>query len=579
LADPKTITLADATLDTPLLSGGLRAALSASRERVLLLVRRVLLFATLPALCLVLFVQARNGGETRAVLVELVATAIVCTGLMISLPLSARCGLVVGYMVLLSSVALGFYGPTIGTGLFFLGALLSASFFLEPRAIPFTFGVLVLVLVALAIGISNGKVRPSAFVPDAPGMFRMTLATGITLAGAGLIFHFIQTQLRKSILAEIGARESEHAAQLARERAMRAMEVSQRLEALGRLAGGVAHDINNALTVIQVGVEELCEAGDTSEHTALIEEVRGGVARATTTARQLLAFSRGSVEPAGVCQPWPSSTRTIQSVKRMFPANISFHVAGGSTSTIGLSAGAFEQVLLNLLLNARDAMPNGGAIELGCKDEDGMVSVTVHDQGVGMSPEHAGRVFEPFFTTKGNKGTGLGLSMVRTTVTGVGGSVALESVPGEGTTVRLLFPIIVKPRTTHAPVTVQSSSAVRVLLLEYQRDVAQAMVRILSKSGHKVDAVTTVREAVDRIALQHYSLFITDGQVPDGSVFTAIDVFRQSHSDGRVILCSGFAEDSTLVADASRQWLKVLRKPFMPAELTSLVASVVSRST
>ena len=237
---------------------------------------------------------------------------------------------------------------------------------------------------------------------------------------------------------------------------------SQKLEAIGRLAGGVAHDLNNALTAI-AGYTELALGGLPEGHEARadVQEIRHAAERAESVTRQLLAFSRRQQLQPRVF----SLNEAVLNVERMLDRFLGPGIQLGLTTSSDLpriygDPGQIEQAIVNLAVNARDAMPDGGRLTLALavvdvRDDDGgaddptppmpagrYVELAVSDEGQGMTPEVSAHIFEPFFTTKAvGKGTGLGLPMVYGTVRQSGGFISVESEVGRGSTFRLRFPI------------------------------------------------------------------------------------------------------------------------------------------
>lgn len=478
----------------------------------------------------------------------------------------------VGLFVLVSGVAVLHFGPTVGTGLFFLAAMLAATFLLELPGVLLTFACLSAAFGAAVWGAFAGWLAPVTFAPEPVSWLRMFISVEVVLAGIGGAAWFIRVQTRRSMEAERQARQREREAHAERERALQAVESSQRLEALGRLAGGVGHDINNALLLIQNGVELLRQSSEERERRGILDEMQQGIARATSTSRRLLAFARGNAEAAGSCDPARQLEGLARSLARVLPPGVALKTELQGGAWLPLSAGALEQVIVNLVLNARDALPRGGTIWLRCGATDGRAWAEVADDGEGIAPEVLPRVFEPFFSTKGEKGNGLGLSMVWGLVTKAGGEVVLSSVRGAGCTVRLWLPLV--PARVEAPALPEAPAPLtgaRILLLEDEPGIARGIVRILSRAGHALDAVETVRDALSRLEAGDYDLLITDGKVPDGPVAPVIAAFRRERREAPVILCTGYVEVADALTGVAREHLLVLAKPFAPPELLAVV--------
>jgi signal transduction histidine kinase len=234
---------------------------------------------------------------------------------------------------------------------------------------------------------------------------------------------------------------------------------AQKMEAVGQLAGGVAHDFNNLLTII-VGFTELLRI-EAAAYPALLEPVDAisdAADRATTLTRQLLAFSRQSMLQLKVLDLNATITDTGRMLSRLIGAKIRITlVLDPSIARVRLDPGQFGQVLMNLAVNARDAMPGGGTLTVATQEIDlsealasrleaaagPHVMITVSDTGVGMPTEVLARIFDPFYTTKDiGKGTGLGLAMVFGIVRQSGGSISADSVPGQGSSFRIYLPVV-----------------------------------------------------------------------------------------------------------------------------------------
>lgn len=377
------------------------------RARVLRMAR-ALLVLTLPLW--LIFLPLETGSAW--VMAELASVLVYIAAFHLDARLQGR--VLVATLLVLSAVGLLHFGPTIGTGLFMMACILVSAFFFELRGVLLTVLLLTLLLSAAAPLALSGTLVPVSFEPDRATWLRMSATTLVALAAMSFAFVFVFAQLRKSLRAELEARRDAQAAHAERERTLQGIEVSQRLENIGRLAAAGAHDINNALGVIQGCADLLGISPDALERKQLLHEITLGVGRAAATAKQLLSFSREESQPPSSCEPARHLRDVAQSLTRFLPRDIALGVETSPTGWIDLSPGTFEQVLLNLILNARDALPNGGRIQLSCAEEGGSTVITVADTGVGISPEVQLRMFEPFFTTKGRAGTGLGLASVQT---------------------------------------------------------------------------------------------------------------------------------------------------------------------
>ena len=233
---------------------------------------------------------------------------------------------------------------------------------------------------------------------------------------------------------------------------------AQKMDAMGRLAGGIAHDFNNMLTVI-IGMSELVigQLGDSHEAAGDLREIHTAASKAAALTKQLLAFSRKQALELHPVEIDAHVTQFSRMLRRLLPANIELQCRLGAPSAIVYAdATQLDQVLLNLAVNAKGAMLDGGVLTLSTEATNGnksnpAVLIAVHDTGTGMSAETQSRIFEPFFTTKPiGEGTGLGLSMVYGIVTQLGGTIGVQSALGSGTTFHIAFPCVAADESSAA---------------------------------------------------------------------------------------------------------------------------------
>lgn len=368
---------------------------------------------------------------------------------------------------------------------------------------------------------------------------------------------------------------------------------SQKMEAVGNLAGGVAHDFNNLLTVIK-GYCQLLEEqlADRTELLSELGQISSASDKAATLTKQLLAFSRRQV-----LQMLPVNLNVlVTGVEKMLTRVIGEQIhliteLDPSLGYIEADPGQIEQVVLNLAVNARDAMPAGGTVTFrtenltvanggtGPMAAGEYVRLTVTDTGEGMDAETASHVFEPFFTTK-EHGTGLGLSMVYGIVQQCHGTISLESTPGAGTRFHLVFPRVEKlgPRVGEASRhAMESSGTESVFVVEDNPGVREFCHRVLESHGYKVTPCSTAVEALDlvRHSSQPLDLLLTDLVMPDMRGERLAAEVTQRHPACRVLFMSGYPRDqvgSALKPDAAA----VLAKPFSPAELLQGVRDALS---
>lgn len=372
---------------------------------------------------------------------------------------------------------------------------------------------------------------------------------------------------------------------------------SQKMEAVGRLAGGVAHDFNNLLTAIMGYADIIMDRlpdGNPMRHE--VEEICKAADRAHALTRQLLAFSRKQVLETKIINLNTSVLDIKKMLARLIGENIELHTEMcRELGAVRVDPGQIEQVLINLVVNARDAMPDGGDITLCTSNVElaqplrqgnqhvnagRYVALSVSDTGTGMSDEVQSHLFEPFFTTKEvGKGTGLGLSMVYGIVEQSGGRILFESAPGQGTTFTLYF-----PRLDAAPLADATGAAQRpagghetILLVEDEEMVRDLAHRILQERGYQVLAARSGSEALSLLEQRggKVNLLLTDMVMPLMSGRSLALHVQTAWPGIRVLYMSGYAQESAHTLDDLSLKNNYLQKPFPPAELARKVREVL----
>ena len=391
------------------------------------------------------------------------------------------------------------------------------------------------------------------------------------------------TQAELDFAEEAAALISVVAGRLRAEEAHRALEASvqreQRLEALGRMAGEVAHDFNNILVTVMGNTElALASPGDPELVREALSEVQLAADRAAGLTRQLLAFSRGQpVERREV-----NLTETVQALKAMLrtllPSSIALEVVHRACpGEVLANAGQLEQLVVNLVLNARDAITGAGQITLTLdtvlRDGARWAVLSVQDTGTGMSPEVSSRIFEPFFTTKRQgQGTGLGLAVVAGVVKSHGGTIDVSSRPGEGSLFTVSLPVLI--RSGARPQALPKAAGARggtehVLVADDDLRVRVLLERVLTGAGYRVTLAEDGADALERFEQsQDVALVITDLVMPR---LGGDELLRRLAGRVKVLLMSGYASHPVVV-DASAH---VLAKPFATKELLERVREVL----
>lgn len=460
------------------------------------------------------------------------------------------------------------YGPTMGNGVLVLSWMLWAMFMHGTYVMAPLVALLSIIIVSLMA--ASGLAPEWGIELSLIDWIRMLLTTTILLFGVGFLFFYLIYGLTDALSREVAARQSERAAVAEREAALAAMAESQRLEAIGRLAGGVAHDFNNVLAVLMGGLDTL-ELVPETKRAALLKSMKQATQAGKATTQQLLSLSKQGSEPGQFAKPHESMRAFTANLKRLLPENIEIQTEIEAVASVGMSTGDFEQMLLNLCLNARDAMPEGGVLELSCRTPEDMadeVEIRVSDTGAGMAPEVASRIFEPFFSTK-TKGTGIGLGMVmvQRTVELSCGTIDVESEPGQGTSIFIRLPAAqVKepvPVTEVEPSPVKGSQ--KLLLLEDDDGLRMVFSQALSHAGYLVTSVGTVQAALQALT-ERFEVLVSDVVLPDGSPELVIDQFK-GMGGRKVLVCSGYVGDEGTLSGLRDGKYEFMMKPFAPKDL------------
>ncbi|HJP85809.1 MAG TPA: PAS domain S-box protein [Gemmatimonadaceae bacterium] len=369
---------------------------------------------------------------------------------------------------------------------------------------------------------------------------------------------------------------------------------AQRMETVGQLAGGVAHDFNNLLTAINGRTDFLAEAKNLdSNQREDVEEIRRAAHRAASLTRQLLAFSRKQVLTPRVVD-LNSVVRGMEPMlRRLIGEDISVQIIpDDSIGHIMADSGQLEQVLLNLSLNSRDAMPDGGVLRIETSsvrpdnpdivgtrlDPSNLVALSVSDTGEGMDEHTREHIFEPFFTTKPEgKGTGLGLSTVYGIVKQSGATITVDSEPGRGTTFRIYFPRTEAELAPGEVVPTRRSGSERLLIVEDDRAVRQLVERILKERGYRVIAAADGREALHAFvaAPDQIDMVLTDLIMPGMSGRELIQAISQIRPDLKALYMSGYTEDEIIRRGLHDPRADLLHKPFTADMLADKVRSTL----
>ncbi|MEQ8764294.1 MAG: ATP-binding protein [Planctomycetota bacterium] len=388
-----------------------------------------------------------------------------------------------------------------------------------------------------------------------------------------------------------------------KQRLEEALHQSQKLEALGRLAGGIAHDFNNILTVVLAEIDHYRKEldngrGQLDDAHQFVEEMRQSILRGAALTKQLLTFSRRQVFQPRAVDLADRLHRLDTMLRRLIRENIelSFEMPK-EPAWVRADANQLDQVLLNLVINASDAMPEGGKLDIRIRRETLLEDdsrgegpywvIEVTDSGHGITEEVRSRIFEPFFTTKPvGRGTGLGLPTVRSIVARSQGFVDVQSEPGHGATFRVWLPAEREPR--HLPVEATPQVADRpplprgltIVVCDDDAAVRRSLTRTLSGAGHRVIAVAEARQAIALISNDPgpVDLLMTDVIMPDMNGLELADAMSRLRPSLPVLLSSGYTADLDLPRQDVEN-LSFIEKPFSPTQLLEVVRELTERAS
>lgn len=366
--------------------------------------------------------------------------------------------------------------------------------------------------------------------------------------------------------------------------AHQALLKSQKMEAIGQLTYGLAHDFNNLLTVIVNSLDRLaCADGLSSQNHRQVAAAQRAAARGSLLTRQMLAFSRGQTLRPKRCDVNALIQGSEELLRRACDERSEMSIElQPQLPLVEVDEVQFESALLNLIINARDAMPNGGSIRIVTRADSlasragepqaaPMVSISVSDEGIGMVPEVAGKAFEPFFTTKEvGKGSGLGLSQVYGFVTQSGGRVEIDSVPGVGTTVSMWLPIyeMANDNTT--------DRKLKILMVDDDENILEVVEETLREMGFNVLAARRGSEALEMLQ-QHddIDVLFTDVAMPGN--LSGVELARrarETHPQLMILLASGYASSSLPDLPARCEFVS---KPYRITDLSRKFADMMQR--
>jgi signal transduction histidine kinase/ActR/RegA family two-component response regulator len=458
-----------------------------------------------------------------------------------------------------------------------------------------------------ALWLSKVEPNPSVAGELSPetSALHLALATGAVLVVLVLAIFLntkalvLETRLEESLRRERAVAEKHAALEqetAERQRLEEQLRHAQKLEAVGTLAGGVAHDFNNLLTAIQMNASFALESlGEADPVRTDVAEIQKAARRAVELTKQLLAFSRKQVLKPEVLDVNAVLAGIEKMLRSLLGEQIELVLAlGDDLRRVRVDPGQLEQVILNLAVNARDAMPDGGRLSFSTADVDvsemaargahgvpgPCVRLTVSDEGQGMSPEVLAHIFEPFFTTKAQgKGTGLGLATVYGIVSQSRGFIQVRSTPRGGTTFDIYLPAAESPALTPMPMPALPSGRVRsgrgetVLVAEDERQVRDAVQRQLATEGYRVLVAADGREALDLAEAHGESIdvLLSDVVMPRLSGPDLARRFREHHPEAVVIFMSGYSEEAVVRQGDLGDRSAFVQKPYSVPDLACTI--------
>ena len=362
--------------------------------------------------------------------------------------------------------------------------------------------------------------------------------------------------------AEHSLGEAEHSLEETEEQ----LRQSQKMDAVGRLAGGIAHDFNNLLVVINGYADFLIDEPADERTATFAKEIRAAGGRAAALTEQLLAFSRRQVMQPEVMSLNRAVIEMTSMLERLIGAGITTELHLDETlHPTEADRSKIDQVLLNLVVNARDAMGGKGTLTIATRNDAHDVLLEVSDTGAGMDETTLARIFEPFFTTKDpGQGTGLGLSTVYGIISQSGGTIDVRSAVGEGSTFTIRLPSTHRELRVAATPKPKAAGTARVLVVDDERSVGDVVARMLGVTGYDVLTAGSASEA--RELPGPWDVLITDVRMPNTDGVALAGEIKARH----ILFISGYAADGLVDPDAP-----FLQKPFSAAELTGAVQALL----
>lgn len=403
-------------------------------------------------------------------------------------------------------------------------------------------------------------------------------------------------KLRQSLAREQEQRQALETVEREYLQAQNDLADAQRIEALGKMASGVAHDFNNSLTII-MGSAEIAQLDPSN--TTQVEKSLKSIVRASTKAaeltRSLLSFGRKDPTKKAIVEVKSFITVLAESLSRLLPDDIDLRISDAESANILIDKTGLEQALFNLIANSKDAIVGAGQISIGSKcltlsrnqgelPPGEYVVISVSDDGTGIQQDMKSRVFEPYFSTK-ETGKGMGLALLQSLIKDTEGHIQLESKYGQGTTISLFIPVAQpEEKIASLPSVTElmqiDTKDLSVLLVEDNAEVLATTAESLSRVGFKVFQCADGHAAIVAIeeADSKFDLLCIDGVIPGASSAQVIESFKNMHPSSPTVICSGYIEEELIIRGIKTGDLGYLRKPYRSQELISTIYTALNIS-
>lgn len=500
-----------------------------------------------------------------------------------STPARRRAVTVVGATLLAATLGYARFGIIPGPALALVIAVMVAGLLLGRRPMYVTLAIGAVAVLVVGELMVRGHLPPPSAHDVSPLLTTVWLRTSIFTLLVVFILATVVTWVieRIEITAALAERETAR-----RHDGERKALAAQQAELVGQVAASLAHDVNNHLAVISMWASVLLTARTDDDIEEAADEIDQAIRQATALTRRVLVLGR-----RGVHNPRPMSLPALvveqtTTLERVLKPNIALELAPATDDAWCFADEAqLHQVVLNLAMNARDAMPDGGTVVVrtGACERRGaaMVFLTVEDAGVGMSEEVLARAAEPFFTTKApGKGQGLGLAAVAAVARQSDGELVLESTPGVGTRATIYLPALAPPASEPAPAALALPPVLgaRVLLVDDSPALVQVVRRTLQAAGCTVVVAADGDEAVQRVGEGRFDLLCSDVVMPGRPTRDVIAAFEAKNPGAPVLLCSGYVDEELVRRGIEAGRYRFLAKPFGPDQLVAAVGALIMAS-